>query len=339
MRESGPFTTQPTVSAGWRALGSRGQVRSRRYPAAYAPFMPKPCRSPCRDLGDLRARRSRFRRPALCLLAALSLSPVFAHPGVGIVMDGRGQVYYTDLARVWRIAPDGTRSVAVPGVHTHELCLDAAGNLYGEHLWYNGDAKKTWGYRIWRLAPDRTLSEVIPAREGFRTDYSFVRDARGTMYWADHDRGSVLKRAPDGPIEVIVKQGILSDPRWMTATDKGVLYLVDGNDLRRITPDGIVTTLANNLGRSRLMHVSATHALMGVWTDREENAYVAIYGERVVRKVTPDGKATVAARSTWPWSPTGGLIAPNGDLWLLESSVTNAARVRRIAKDGSSRTY
>jgi len=29
-------------------------------------------------------------------------------------------------------------------------------------------------------------------------------------------------------------------------------------------------------------------------------------------------------------SVTGGVYAPNGDLWLLEYSVTNAARVRRI---------
>jgi hypothetical protein len=73
----------------------------------------------------------------LLLLVLLSL-PVMAHPGVGIVQDSRGNVFLTDLKQVWKIAPDGQRSVAVPNVHTHELILDKDDNLYGEHLWYEG---------------------------------------------------------------------------------------------------------------------------------------------------------------------------------------------------------
>jgi hypothetical protein len=42
----------------------------------------------------------------------------------------------------------------------------------------------------------------------------------------------------------------------------------------------------------------------------------------------------VFARSTWPWAPTGGAFAPNGDLYLLESSPTNAVRMRRIPAAG-----
>ena len=71
---------------------------------------------------------------------ALAATPLSAHPGIGIVVDSRGNVFYTDLKQVWRIAPDGTRSVAVPGVHTHELYLDAQDNLFGQHLWYEGEA-------------------------------------------------------------------------------------------------------------------------------------------------------------------------------------------------------
>src|SRR5258706_14893452 len=59
------------------------------------------------------------------LLAALTAS---AHPPVGIVADARGNIYYSDLAQVWRLSPDGSRTVVVPQVHTHELVLDAAGN-------------------------------------------------------------------------------------------------------------------------------------------------------------------------------------------------------------------
>ena len=76
---------------------------------------------------------------AIVLRAVL---PVQAHPGVGIVQDSAGNIYYTDLKQVWKLAPDGKKSVAVPNVHTHELCLDGEDNLFGEHLWYEGDATK-----------------------------------------------------------------------------------------------------------------------------------------------------------------------------------------------------
>ena len=66
-----------------------------------------------------------------------------AHPGVGIVVDGRGNVFYTDLAHGWKRTPGGKRSIFVRNVHTHELFLDVAGNLHGEHLWYEATPPKS----------------------------------------------------------------------------------------------------------------------------------------------------------------------------------------------------
>src|SRR5262245_46318780 len=86
---------------------------------------------------------------ALLLLLLLPL-PAVAHPGVGIVQDARGNIFYTDLTQVWKISPDGRKTVAVPNVHTHELSLDMAGNLYGEHLWFDGATSK-WRHRVWMM--------------------------------------------------------------------------------------------------------------------------------------------------------------------------------------------
>jgi hypothetical protein len=36
-------------------------------------------------------------------------------------------------------------------------------------------------------------------------------------------------------------------------------------------------------------------------------------------------------------SPTGGMVAPNGDLYILEASVLNEVRLKRIGRDGSVR--
>ena len=278
------------------------------------------------------------RHLGILLIGWLALaSSTAAHPGVGIVMDRQGNVFYTDLAQVWKISPQGRKSIAVRNVHTHELCLDAGGNLYGEHLWYEGEATDRWGYRVWRLGPDGKLTDVIPARQGFLRDYSFVRDAAGNMYWADREPRTVIrKRAPNGAISTLAPCPSCRDVRWMTATPDGTVRFIDAGDLVEVSPAGSLRTLAKHLQERVLSQVQVNdpHLLMGLWTDAARNTYIASYGGRVVKKVTPAGQVQVVARSRFPWSPTGGLVAPNGDLWLLECSYTNAVRVRRIARDG-----
>jgi hypothetical protein len=268
-----------------------------------------------------------------------------AHPGVGIVMDSRGNVFYTDLKHVWKISPDGKKSIAVSNVHTHELYIDAQDDLYGEHLWYEGEAIDKWGHRIWCLKADGTLLQIIAPREGFREDYRdffFVRDRAGNMYWADHGEPTVIrKRVPDGTIADLCKTHDFRDVRWMTASAGGSVYLTDDEDLRRISPDGTVSTLARDLKERSLFERiwGDQHNLMGLWLDAEENVYVAVLGARKVKKIFGDGRVEVVARSSLPWSPTGGFVAPNGDLWLLEYGGGFAARARCIRRDGTEKTY
>jgi hypothetical protein len=63
------------------------------------------------------------RRLRLLATLALSASPVFAHPGIGIVADNHGNVFYTDLRPVRRMSRDGQREGAVRNVHAHELYI------------------------------------------------------------------------------------------------------------------------------------------------------------------------------------------------------------------------
>ena len=69
------------------------------------------------------------------------------------------------------------------------------------------------------------------------------------------------------------------------------------------------------------------------------NVYVAVWGSRSVVRVAPDGRVTTVVRTAAPWAPSGVTVAPNGDLWLLEYSTTNEARVRRVRRDGRSTIY
>jgi hypothetical protein len=281
-------------------------------------------------------------KESLCVLVLmLAGAAAQAHPGVGIVKDSRGNLFYTDTKHVWKIAPDGKKSVAVQNVHTHELCLDAEDNLYGEHLWYEGEATKKWGHRVWCLKRDGTLVDVIPAREGFLRDYSFVRDRAGNMYWADRGAQTVIKkRAPDGKI-ITQATADFRQVQWMTVTPDGVLFLMDGGDLRRVAPDGKVTTVAVKLSERKPAPAEASdlNYHMGLWTDDEGSVYVAVSRERLALKARNNGASVVVARSREGWSPSGGMFDRDGALWLLEYSSTNAVRVRRIAPDGSERAF
>jgi hypothetical protein len=266
--------------------------------------------------------------PVMKLLALLFFVAVSAaaHPPVSVVLDAQGNAYYSDLKQVWKVAPDGTRTVAVSGVHTHELYLDAHGNLFGEHLWYEGERTDKWGHYVWRRSPDGKVVKVIPDRTGFLQNYSFVRDTAGNMYFADDERKRVMKRGPNGTVRVIASN--LRTIRWMIASPDGTLHAIDAGDLVRVTPAGAAMRVARKVGKA------SNHAVMGLWTDRAGNVYAASYAEDEVKKVTPDGKVSVFVKSKGRWSPVGGAFAPNGDLLLLEWSVTNEARLRRIPAAG-----
>jgi hypothetical protein len=267
-----------------------------------------------------------------------------AHPGVGIVMDRRGNVYYTDLKQVWQISPSGSKRVVVPNVHTHELHIDSLGNLYGEHLRYEGEATNRWWHRVWKLSPDGKLRDFIPERQGFLDDYNdfhFVHDGRNNFYWAARGDTTVIRRrGSDGKV-VSIASARFQDVRWMTASHDGTVYLVDLYELVRVTPDGVVKTLATGLADWNLARLLGPdrHAVMGIWTDAEGNAYTAVTSGGVVKRISTDGKVKVVARSYAPWFPTGGFVAPNGDLWVLEYTMLGAVRVSRIQTDGKRIVY
>jgi len=281
------------------------------------------------------------------LLLALPFREARAHPGVGLVRDRAGNVFYTDLVHVWRITPDGRKAIVVRDVHTHELAMDERGNLYGEDNRYlgSGEGDDRYRHRIWRRSPDGRVTDVIPWSAGFWSNYGFVRDPTGATYWTHcpAQRCSIRRRAPvpEGaalrsvPVTTVARPGqFTSRINWIaaSATEPGVLFVVDGLAVRRLDPSGRVTTIVAGLG---------AHA-MGLWPTADgAHLYAAVYGARaIVRVRLRDGQTTTVARSPAPWGPSGVLVAPDGHLWVLEySSATNAARVRRIAPNGTSRVF
>jgi hypothetical protein len=96
----------------------------------------------------------------------------------------------------------------------------------------------------------------------------------------------------------------LNDFSDLAADANGFLYVVDGNSIRRISPDFLVVTLAGNPTRAGYVDASGTNALFsspaGIAADANGNVYVADQGNYVIRKITFAGVvSTVAGDGTY----------------------------------------
>ena len=252
--------------------------------------------------------------------------------GVGIVKDSKNNIYYTDLQYIWKVSPDGKKTAVVSNVHTHELYMDPDDNLYGEHLWYNGERLNTWGHYIWCLKNTGELVKIQEPTEGFPGNYSFVRDTSGNMYWVERFTVSrFMKKAPDGKISVLA-EGKFNFISWIHCTAGGTIYFTESNKLHKLTADGKISILANDL-MSKTTAFSMTgrdYDSYGIWTDNGGNIYIAMIAAKKVNRISPDGKVETIFFSNTLWTPCSGIIDDKGNMWLMEFSVTNETRVRKI---------
>ncbi len=261
---------------------------------------------------------------AFCCLAE-------AHPGIGIVSDNRGNIYYTDLKNIWKITADGSRSIVVHNVHSHELSIDEEGNLYGEHLWYNGETANTWGHYVWCFHRDGRLTKIVESKEGFLENYGFLRDSAGNVYWVERFTESRFKKKTPQGVITTVGTGKFADIRWSYCNKAGTLFFADEDKLYRLTQDGKFTLLASNLDeKGCCMNIGERRELYGIWTDRQGNIYIAIYNKKEIKRISPAGKIDVVYTSILPWTPVAGLFDKDGHLWVMENSVTNEVRVHRV---------
>ena len=260
---------------------------------------------------------------------------VTAHPGIGIVKDSKGNIYYTDLANVWKISIDGSKSAVVKNVHSHELYIDEYDNLYGEHLWYNGESKDTWGYYVWCLKNTGELVKEINPTEGFRSNYSFVRDSMGNMYWVERFTTSrIIKKTKGGEI-IKLAEGKFGFIGWLTCTKNGSLYFTENNKLHRLSPDGKLETLANNIGSKStdFSMMGRNYDSYGIWTDAAGNVYIAMIDSKKVIRIGADGNPQTILTSNSLWTVCSGIFDNNGNMWVLENSLSNEVRARKITKE------
>jgi len=247
------------------------------------------------------------------------------------------------------------------------VAVDLAGNIL---------IADTYNHRIRQIAADRVIRTIAGTgtagygSEGLQptqTQLSYPRavctDRAGAMYIVDTSNYRVL-RAPSGAaVETVAGNGSLGDsgdgglarlaqlsgPSGCALDSYGGLFIADSNRIRKVTPAGIITTVAGTgtlgfSGDEGLATAASLNAPRGVAVDDEGDIFIADTGNNRIRQVTPDGVIhTIAGHDSNGFIGDGGpaqaaqLDAPSG-LFLdgagaLYVADTHNHRIRRLVPD------
>ncbi len=270
-------------------------------------------------------------RNLLLFITLIFTQICWSHPGIGLVYDGDHTIYYTDLSHIWQMdTRTGEKKIAIENIHSHELYLDKEGNLYGEHYWYD-DADDVFRNYIWKMEPGGNTSKVRDVQPGENTDFSFVRDPefRSYAFRQDEEFSSIVLSDSTG--SQVINRGRYSNLGWSYLSSESVLYFTDYPSVYALE-DNSLRTVAEDLSDARIPFSiqSDTHHLYGIWTDKDENVYVAVYGGRIIKKINAEGTIEPVLKSDFFWSPVNGIFDKDKHLWLMESSLNGRIRVRKI---------
>ncbi len=141
---------------------------------------------------------------------------------------------------------------------------------------------------------------------------------------------------PSGSADGTGAEARFSDPRYVAIDSAGNVYVADNGNgtIRKITPAGVVTTLAGTAGQFGYVNDTDTGAAAlfdsprGIATDIAGNVYVADAGNHAIRKITPEGKV-----STFAGSATG--VAGNTDDPIGTDASFNWPNGLALSSDGS----
>ena len=187
----------------------------------------------------------------------------------------------------------------------------------------------------------------------FRYPTGVAIDGQDNIYVADMDANQIKKITPAGVVTVLAGSGAPGyldgtgttakfNYPWAVKCDAaGNVYVADmyNYSIRKITPAGVVTTLAGN-GTPGYVNATGTAARFGRPTgltfDAAGNLYVADYGNYSIRKITTAGVVSTVIfnpGSSQPEATHGLIVDPSGAIFGCDQ--TNH-RIMRYTTDGGS---
>ncbi|MEO7692687.1 MAG: IPT/TIG domain-containing protein [Chryseolinea sp.] len=234
---------------------------------------------------------------------------------------------------------------------------------------------ETQGPSIRVIAPDGYVSTLTGkytygykdgplAVAAFSSPFDLVMDQEKNIYVTDFYNFSIRKIGVDGMVSTLagsLAEGStdgtgaaakFSNPAGLAIDKSGILYVADrGNHrIRKITPAGVVTTLAGStIGFADGQGTAAKfNEPAGLTVDANGNVYVSDYKNNSIRKITPDGLVSTLAGTGVQgyadgkgseskfYNPLGMTLASDGTLYVADSRNSS---IRAISSDGNVSTF
>lgn len=304
----------------------------------------------------------------------------FTRP-MGMVFDSAGNVFVAerDNSVIRKITPAGIvttfagtaeQFASVDGLGAaarfgapRGLTIDADDNLYVADGWFNNLRKVTPAGMVSTLADKQTITgapDIANTHTGQHALTAIVRDGAGNLYVANSLNHVIRKRAPDGTVTTLTGQhdvcghadgvagaATLCMPTGMALDASGNLIVVDaGNQLvRRVSPQGTVTTLAGVVGQEGgrdgpgasatfgfgHIYYDAGIPTAGIVAEPSGSVLVADYYNGRLRRIAANGDVTTAAGLGTGYidgnvaaarfrKPTGMALGAGGQLVIAEDT-------------------
>ncbi|MCL2723372.1 MAG: hypothetical protein FWD69_02950 [Polyangiaceae bacterium] len=239
----------------------------------------------------------------------------------------------TTLAGAWAVAAQDGPCASAHFYGPSGVAVDKSGNVYVADG-MNGLRQITVTATDCQVTSPLSSSSAVPI--SYRALNGLTVNASGDLYIADGGHSVVLRMDPDGNIAVIAGQivvggkpndGHVDGPTlsaefnglWGIAVDaEGTVYVSESgnNDIRKMTPDGQVTTLAGAGTGGTLNDGVGTSATFsnptGLAIGADGYLYVADTGNNAIRRVSPTGEVTTIAGQRAPHTNEGIAGADDG---------------------------
>jgi sugar lactone lactonase YvrE len=172
----------------------------------------------------------------------------------GVAADGAGNLFVFDVSNqsIRKISPDGIiTTVITVGGNNEYVAVDSAGDLFIA-------CPANTVHAICEVSPDGTI-RTVTAQLAYPLGVAV--SGAGNLFVADAGSNRIRKVAPDGTITTIAGNGTKGfsgdggpateaqlEPQGVAVDGTGNLFIADfvNNRIRKVSPDGIITTIAGD---------------------------------------------------------------------------------------------